>query len=76
MMYSETSTLNADRMRSLLSYAVLAPSSHNTQPWRLEITDRRLALPANDPDDRDPRFRKIGQWEVYKYISIEKLLTK
>jgi len=53
--------LNVDRMSSLLSYAVLAPSSHNTQPWRFEITentvalyaDRTRALPANDPDDRE-----------------------
>ncbi len=50
-----------DRVRSLLRYAVLAPSSHNTQPWRFRITDRTIslyadrtrALPANDPDDRE-----------------------
>lgn len=61
MSNSETSTLNAERVRSLLSYAVLAPSSHNTQPWRFQITDnnvalytdRTRALPANDPDDRE-----------------------
>jgi nitroreductase len=41
--------------------AVLAPSSHNTQPWRFGVTDstislyadRTRALPANDPDDRE-----------------------
>lgn len=50
-----------DRIRSLLKYAVLAPSSHNTQPWLFKITDntvylyadRTRALPANDPDDRE-----------------------
>ena len=50
-----------DQIRSLLRYAILAPSSHNTQPWRFEITDgvvslfadRTRALPANDPDDRE-----------------------
>jgi len=50
-----------DQIRSLLRYATLAPSSHNTQPWRFEITegavslfaDRTRALPANDPDDRE-----------------------
>lgn len=60
-MSSAKNTLDADRIKSLLSYAVLAPSSHNTQPWRFEITDgavsiyadRTRALPANDPDDRE-----------------------
>jgi len=50
-----------DQIRSLLRYAILAPSSHNTQPWRFEITegavslfaDRTRALPANDPNDRE-----------------------
>ncbi|MBT8439674.1 MAG: nitroreductase [Gammaproteobacteria bacterium] len=50
-----------DRIKSLLKYAVLAPSSHNTQPWLFKITDsmvslyadRTRALPANDPDDRE-----------------------
>lgn len=61
MSNSETRALNAERMRSLLGYAVLAPSSHNTQPWRFQITDnsislyadRTRALPVNDPDDRE-----------------------
>jgi nitroreductase len=52
---------STDRIRSLLKYTVLAPSSHNTQPWIFRITnntvslyaDRTRALPANDPDDRE-----------------------
>ncbi|WP_375055120.1 Acg family FMN-binding oxidoreductase [Zobellella sp. DQSA1] len=47
--------------RDLLGQAVLAPSSHNTQPWRFRLSasaidvlaDRRRALPVNDPDDRE-----------------------
>ncbi|WP_242372362.1 Acg family FMN-binding oxidoreductase, partial [Anaeromyxobacter sp. SG26] len=50
----------ADRLRSLLRYAVLAPSRHNTQPWIFEIegdevrvfADASRALPAADPDGR------------------------
>ncbi len=61
MSNSDPGTLNAERVRSLLRYAVLAPSSHNTQPWRFKIdgnnvslyADRTRALPANDPDDRE-----------------------
>jgi nitroreductase len=42
-------------------WAVLAPSSHNTQPWRFNIHGNRLdvvaerarALPVVDPDDRE-----------------------
>ena len=46
----------------LLRYAVLAPSSHNTQPWSFRITpeggvevfaDYSRRLPALDPDDRE-----------------------
>jgi len=45
-----------------LGYAVLAPSGHNTQPWRFRIVqgsevqvfaDRSRALPVVDPDDRE-----------------------
>lgn len=49
------------RFDALLEAAVLAPSSHNTQPWVFEVSnshisllaDRTRALPANDPDDRE-----------------------
>jgi nitroreductase len=45
----------------LLARAVLAPSSHNTQPWRFTAHGRRIrlyadrsrALPVNDPQDRE-----------------------
>jgi len=60
MDHGKTNITN-DQIRSLLRYAILAPSSHNTPPWRFEITegavslfaDRTRALPANDPDDRE-----------------------
>ena len=60
-MNSAQSPLDAERVRSLLSYAILAPSSHNTQPWRFRINDnsvllyadRSRALPVNDPYDRE-----------------------
>lgn len=51
----------AARLRFLVTYAVLAPSGHNTQPWlfhlragaRLELrADRSRALPVVDPADR------------------------
>lgn len=48
-------------LQSLLQHALLAPSSHNTQPWyfRLEPDavqlhlDRERALNVNDPDGRE-----------------------
>ena len=51
---------SAERLRHALSFAVLAPSRHNTQPWLFEVeedevrvhADRRRALPATDPDGR------------------------
>lgn len=51
----------ADKLRFALRYAVLAPSSHNTQPWHflvqddsvLVCADRTRALPVADPHDRE-----------------------
>lgn len=50
-------------LHALLQQAVLAPSSHNTQPWlfRLDETEQvielladwRRALPVNDPNNRE-----------------------
>jgi nitroreductase len=45
----------------MVEHAVLAPSSHNTQPWRFRIAgdrfelyaDRTRSLPVNDPHDRE-----------------------
>ncbi len=45
----------------LIRKAILAPSSHNTQPWLFRVSDgvidlladRTRALPVNDPDDRE-----------------------
>lgn len=49
------------QFRYLINYAVLAPSGHNTQPWRFQITgteielyaDPARALPAIDPANRE-----------------------
>lgn len=51
----------ADKLRFLLNYAVLAPSSHNSQPWRFDAredvvelwADRDRALPVVDPAGRE-----------------------
>ncbi|HEX9012434.1 MAG TPA: hypothetical protein VF813_02915, partial [Anaerolineaceae bacterium] len=44
-----------------MKYAILAPSSHNSQPWLFRVTrgavelyaDRSRALPVIDPEDRE-----------------------
>ncbi len=51
----------SEQLKFLLNYAVLAPSGHNSQPWRFKISgdevelyaDRTRALPVVDPDDRE-----------------------
>jgi iron-sulfur cluster repair protein YtfE (RIC family) len=53
--------LPLEQLAYLLRYAVQAPSSHNTQPWRFELSDdavelyadRTRALPVVDHDDRE-----------------------
>lgn len=50
-----------DQCKFFLGYAVLAPSSHNSQPWVFQIhencislyADRRRACRVVDPDDRE-----------------------
>lgn len=57
---SDQVTPLSDRLRAVIDYAVAAPSSHNTQPWRFRLltdgvelfADRSRALPVVDPDDR------------------------
>jgi hypothetical protein len=52
---------DADKLLFLINYAVLAPSSHNAQPWRFHLCDRSLklyadptrALPVSDPLGRE-----------------------
>lgn len=51
----------AEKLAYCLRYAILAPSSYNTQPWFFRVedntvrvyADRRYALPVIDPDDRE-----------------------
>jgi hypothetical protein len=50
-----------DQLRAAVRYAILAPSTHNTQPWVFRLhddhldlfADRSRRLPVVDPDDRE-----------------------
>lgn len=54
-------TITPSQLEPLIEAAILAPSSHNTQPWIFKLSnncvslvaDRTRALPVNDPDDRE-----------------------
>lgn len=57
----QTSAIPDETFREMIAAAMLAPSSHNTQPWifhptpngvELEV-DHGRALPVNDPDGRE-----------------------
>lgn len=58
--YPREGALN-ERITFLLRYAVLAPSSHNTQPWRFQVDARTVRIFADlsgwlevaDPDKRE-----------------------
>ncbi len=51
----------SEKLRFLLNYAILAPSSRNSQPWIWRETietlhlyaDKNCLLPASDPNDRE-----------------------
>ncbi|WP_417346641.1 Acg family FMN-binding oxidoreductase [Ferrimonas sp.] len=53
--------MNKQTARQMVHSAMLAPSSHNSQPWRFRLqddsiellADRSRALPVTDPDDRE-----------------------
>lgn len=59
-----SSGFSSDRLEYLLSYAILAPSPHNSQPWLFRINssdveifaDRRRALAVTDPQGRELRL--------------------
>ncbi|MFI9816331.1 Acg family FMN-binding oxidoreductase [Saccharothrix variisporea] len=61
---TETLGLAREDVRDLLHTASLAPSVHNTQPWRFRLAGDRIELhpdldrrlPATDPDDRELRL--------------------
>ena len=56
-----------DRLTYLLGYAILAPSSHNTQPWRFSVNDSAISVFADktrwlnvaDADQRE-LFLSVG----------------
>ncbi|WP_163549345.1 Acg family FMN-binding oxidoreductase [Candidatus Frankia nodulisporulans] len=59
-MVTSTTTMSADLARSAVETAILAPSIHNSQPWRWRLRDGVLELradltratPVADPDHR------------------------
>jgi len=65
----------AEKFKFLLNFAVLAPSSHNSQPWRFEIQGNTIEiflessrrLPHSDKNDREA-YISLG-------CAIENLLT-
>ncbi|MGW5051924.1 Acg family FMN-binding oxidoreductase [Actinokineospora sp. NPDC004072] len=56
--------LTAEQVAAVLTAATMAPSLHNTQPWRFAVLPDRIELradpaarlPATDPDDRELRL--------------------
>lgn len=54
---ASTTAISANVVRWLAAHAVLAPSAHNTQPWRLRWRGERSALELiHDPNHELPAF--------------------
>ena len=61
----------ADKLRFLLNFAVLAPSSHNSQPWRFEVEENEIKIflePTRRLVDSDKNYRQA-------YISLGCAIT-
>lgn len=65
---------NAQKLRFLLRYVILAPSSHNTQPWKFEINEDVVWVYANK--DRWLKVADADQRELYTSVgcALENLL--
>jgi nitroreductase len=65
----------AHRLAFLLRYAILAPSSHNTQPWKFAVSRDEIAIFVNK--DRWLRVADADQRELYTSVgcALENLLV-
>jgi hypothetical protein len=65
----------AQKLAFLLRYAILAPSGHNTQPWKFGVSDNEIAIFVNK--DHWLRVADRDQRELYASIgcALENLLT-
>jgi nitroreductase len=63
------------KLSFLLRYAILAPSSHNTQPWKFQVSDNRIGVFANT--DRWLKIADADQSELHISVgcAIENLLV-
>lgn len=51
-----------EQTRFLLQYAILAPSSHNSQPWQFQVSDNEVRVSADESrwlDAADPNKREL-----------------
>ncbi|OGG45564.1 hypothetical protein A2673_00955 [Candidatus Kaiserbacteria bacterium RIFCSPHIGHO2_01_FULL_50_13] len=58
------------RIKHILSYAIRAPSTHNSQPWKFILTGNRLSI-INDESIRLPKSDALGR---YRHISFGYLI--
>ncbi|MBU4293649.1 MAG: hypothetical protein KJ770_06330 [Actinobacteria bacterium] len=63
-----------EKLKFLLRYAILAPSSHNSQPWKFHIRDREIDIFTDK--DRWLKVADAGQRELYISVgcALENLL--
>lgn len=64
-----------EKLQFLLSYAILAPSSHNTQPWKFNVSGDEIRLYADET--RWLRVADVDQRELYISLgcALENLLV-
>jgi len=43
-----------DQLKFLLGFAILAPSGHNSQPWRFRVEGKKIWICNNPESDQSP----------------------
>jgi nitroreductase len=62
---------NREKVLFLLRFAILAPSSHNSQPWKFDVTENSIGLFA----DRNRRLKDSDKNDRQLFISLGCAIT-
>jgi len=65
-----------ERAQFLLRYAIPAPSSHNSQPWRFTVVDNRIELAADETRWLEVATRINGNYSTVSAVPSRTSVSK